>query len=50
MSAFPLEADTSLCPGDVGFVPKGDIRTFALEAPRVRYRRDVFEILGAAEG
>jgi hypothetical protein len=25
MSAFPLEADISSCPGDVGFGPKADI-------------------------
>jgi hypothetical protein len=25
MSAFPLEADTSLCPNDVGFGPTADM-------------------------
>jgi hypothetical protein len=50
MSGLPQTADVSGSGRHFAFVPKGDIRTFALEAPRVRYRQDVFEILGAAEG
>jgi hypothetical protein len=48
MSAFPLEADTSLCPGEVDFVPNADIGSDPMadvrdiESGKVRATREEF--------